>query len=669
MDGGFENPMLAAALEYAARGWYVCPLRAGTKADHLTGAGGYHNASRDPEQVRRWWTQWPDANIALNLEASGLVALDPDTYKESCGWHNYINGREIPVTLVQRSARGGLHLIFKADPGAEYPGTLCPEVEIKHRGYIMLEPSTFEGGTYRFETDDEPAPCPEWVPRKVKAEEPPKNCGSATEDERNSILERLNSTSNLLAREDWIKLCFALKVALGDQGREAWLAFSARFPGAKKAGEAERVWDTAKPDGTATIGSIFYLLRAPEQAPPASIRPTPYTWRDPSTIPPRQWLFGKHLIRQFLSLTVAPGALGKSSMITVEILSMLTGKPLMGDAPPFPLRVWSWNGEDPRDELDRRFQAACLHYGIREEDIGGRYMTDSGRDLPITIASTGKDGCKIATPQVEGITRALIENKIDVLIVDPFITSHSVPENDTTAINAVVAEWRKIADRANCAIELVHHVSKAAAMDDSFGIYGARGAGALIDGVRSARFLARMSKEEGERFGVENPRRFFRVEGGKENLTPPQNATWRQMIGVSLGNGSGFWIEGDDVGVCTAWEPPDVFDGVTTRDLQRVQRAVDACDNPPKAKELASDWVGFVVAEVLELDLGRGLKKAERTSAQNQARAKVRRLLSEWIKSGALAVESQHDGRTGRDVEVINVGDPVTEADIRGVDA
>ncbi|TGN61780.1 hypothetical protein E4L95_09185 [Paracoccus liaowanqingii] len=91
--------------------------------------------------------------------------------------------------------------------------------------------------------------------------------------------------------------------------------------------------------------------------------------RDPAQIPPRQWLYGRHLIRGFVSLTVAPGGLGKSSLLVAEILAMAAGRPLLGDNPAHPLRVWLWNGEDPSEELQRRIQATCLHFGIEAEDL------------------------------------------------------------------------------------------------------------------------------------------------------------------------------------------------------------------------------------------------------------------------------------------------------------
>ena len=129
------------------------------------------------------------------------------------------------------------------------------------------------------------------------------------------------------------------------------------------------------------------------------------------------------------------------------------------------------------------------------------------------------------------------------------------------------------------AIELVHHVSKHGALNaDDVGIYSARGAGALIDGVRSARQLIRMNASEAELFGVEDASSYFRTVVGKANLAPPDKAEWRHMIGVPLNNGRDCWDQGDTVGVCTLWTPTDVFESISARDLQKVQQAIEACD-------------------------------------------------------------------------------------------
>lgn len=338
---------------------------------------------------------------------------------------------------------------------------------------------------------------------------------------------------------------------------------------------------------------------------------------------------------------------------------MTSGRPLLGDNPAHPLRVWLWNGEDPSEELQRRLQATCLHFGIEAPALGGRLLLDSGRDLPISIATTGKDGTTIAQPLVSALVEAIRAAEIDVLVIDPFVTSHSVPENDTTAMNAVVSEWRKIADLTGCAIELVHHVNKAAAMStDAAGIYGSRGAGALIDGVRSARYLSRMSVEEGNRLGVDRPEQFFRVEMGKANLAPIGTASWRRMVGVQLHNGASYWPDGDVIGVCTPWAPPDASEGVTEDHVQKVLERIASKPDGARKDSQAGDWVGYDVAEVLGLDVGPGKKQTDRSAAQKEARAKVTQLLEQWLRDRTLIVEARpHPKKLGTFFQVVVCGE------------
>jgi hypothetical protein len=397
------------------------------------------------------------------------------------------------------------------------------------------------------------------------------------------------------------------------------------------------------------------------------ITPKPFCLRPTQDIPPRQWLYGRQFIRGFLSLTVAPGGLGKSSMLIAECLSMVSGKPILGIAPARPLNVWVWNGEDPYEETERRIAAACSHYGLSAADLGGRLRMDSGRDLPITLASYAGGKVDVNGGQASELVKALQKAQIDVLIVDPFVTSHQVPENDTTGMNTVVATFRNIASKANCAIELVHHVSKNGAMNSQeMGIYASRGAGAVIDGVRAARLLIRMTQEQAEKFGVEKPSDYFSVNSGKANLAPLDKVEWRQMISVPLHNGSDLWPEGDWVGVCSQWTPPDAFEGVHVHDLKAVQDAIDALDEPPASAENAEKWVGFVIAKVLGLDVGEyGSKKDDRDAKQNSARAKIRMMIKTWIKSEALMVEDAYSSRNGRKTKVVVVGERVTAADLK----
>jgi hypothetical protein len=356
---------------------------------------------------------------------------------------------------------------------------------------------------------------------------------------------------------------------------------------------------------------------------------TPYSWTDPEKIPQRVWLYGKLLIRKFLSATVAPGGVGKSSLAITEALAMVSGKPLLGIAPPQQLRVWLWNLEDPQEETTRKIQAAALHYGLTAADIGDRLFVNSGRDQPLVIAA-GARGVIIARPVIDGLISEIKAHKIDVLIIDPFVSCHEVSENDNSAIDMVVKEWSNVADRGNCAVHLIHHTRKMNGSEAEVTTETSRGAKALTDGCRVVRAINRMTEEQGNKARIANHRLYFRAFNDKANLAPPADkSNWYRLESVDLGNSEHGL--GDSVGVVVPWEWPDAFDGVTKQDLIEVQRVVAGGDwrRDPRSPE----WVGIAVAKVLRLDLDDDADKAN-----------IKTLLKTWIETGALEVVFKDDG-------------------------
>lgn len=354
---------------------------------------------------------------------------------------------------------------------------------------------------------------------------------------------------------------------------------------------------------------------------------TPYRWVDAAKIPPRDLLYGKHIFRKFLSVTVSPGGLGKSSNAIVESLAMVTGRTLIGEAPKGKLKVWYWNGEDPEEELQRRIAAACLHYGITREDIEAALFVDSGRDTEIVVAREDRNGLQIAVPVVEALIATIRANGIDVFIVDPFVASHAVSENDNIKIEAVVRQWMRVADEAGCAVELIHHVRKpSGGASQETTVDDARGAGALLAKARSARVLNGMSVIEADEVGIERKDRwaFFRVDNGKANLMPRGgDAKWRRMVGVPLGNRIDT-LE-DNVGVATEWEKPSAFVGVTEHHMRLVRAAIAAGEWREDIR--ASNWAGVAVAGVLALDI-----------EDPQVKARIKSMLKTWVLNGVLDV-------------------------------
>lgn len=321
----------------------------------------------------------------------------------------------------------------------------------------------------------------------------------------------------------------------------------------------------------------------------ATFRPTPFKYRDPATIEPRDWLYDLHYIRKFVVADIAPGGTIKTSNALVEAIAMATGIDLLnvGDArmPTRALKVWYWSGEDTREEIERRL-AGIIKFYSTPDDLGGvildadaialierNLFIDTGRDVPIKLAVEDDHGFKIAVPTVQGLKRALTGLAIDVLIIDPFVDSHSVSENDNTRIEGVVSTWRGIAEDAACCVNLVHHSRKAkAGASMEYGADDARGASALKDAARSVRVYNMMTADEADAFKVPKADRWRYVRAGddKPNMAARGILTcWRYIASEDLGNsrpaadGESRGRAQDSVGVVTMWEQP-IKDPLTT---------------------------------------------------------------------------------------------------------
>lgn len=362
-----------------------------------------------------------------------------------------------------------------------------------------------------------------------------------------------------------------------------------------------------------------------------SLRATPYVWRDPRQIPPRAWLYDRRLIRGFLSTTVAPGGIGKSSLELVEAVALASGRPLLGVAVTAPCRVWYWCGEDPLEEIERRVAAICIHYGVQPHEIEGRLYLDSGRTSEIVIAETTRAGTVLAQPVLQALRETITANALDVVILDPFISTHRVSENDNTAVDMVAKALNRIAEQTGCAFELVHHVRKSLGTPGNTTVEDGRGAGSLLAAARSARVLNQMTKDEAERAGVDNHRAHFRVDNGKANLAPPPDrSSWFRLASVSLGNGpDGPFDLSDHVAVVETWGWPNAMADLTVADLRRAQAAVAAGRWRENAQ--AKDWVGIPIAKALGIELDKAGK------------AKVGSLLKTWITNGMFAVVEGSD--------------------------
>ena len=231
---------------------------------------------------------------------------------------------------------------------------------------------------------------------------------------------------------------------------------------------------------------------------------------------------------------------------------MATCRNLLGEQPTERLRVWFHNGEDNIDELNRRLAAICQHFDIPMEELRGWWFMTSGNEVPLRVAK-GYSNLTIDTRLIKCITEAIGDNQIDATILDPLVTLHGVPENDTGKMDTVVRIFAGIADAQNCAVELSHHTRKLLAGSTAdYALDDMRGASALKDAMRAVRMLNLMTKTDAEGVGIPEFERasYFRVDRVKgNNAAPPSAAIWRKFVNVDLPNS-------DEVGVVVPWEFP-----------------------------------------------------------------------------------------------------------------
>jgi hypothetical protein len=364
------------------------------------------------------------------------------------------------------------------------------------------------------------------------------------------------------------------------------------------------------------------------------IYPKPFDCFDFSKIPPREWLYAKHYMRGIASATIGPGGSGKSSLDLVEAIAMATGRNLLGEQPKEQLHVWYHNGEDPIPELDRRIAAICVHFEIDPRDLKGHFFRTSGLDMPIKIAG-GNGDVMLNVAVANAIATGIRSQNIDVLVLDPLITLHSLAEAENHKMDPVLRAFARIASETDSAIELAHHTRKKVTGQEDYTTADSRGASAIIDAVRSARTINGLNDKDAERLGVINELdriSYFRLDKGKANMTRRGAATYFQFASVELPNGPGGG-PGDDVGVVTHVIPPDIDVELSPTDIAILQAETVNADCAVSSK--AANWFGHVIARHFSLNLATGLD-----------RQKVQRVIERLANSGVITKENRRGQNT-----------------------
>ena len=297
-----------------------------------------------------------------------------------------------------------------------------------------------------------------------------------------------------------------------------------------------------------TSASKFLEISGEQSA--GALRPRPISTEDPATIPRRQWVYGRRLLRKSLTVTVAPPGMGKTMLSLHEAIAIAAGVTWAGQPVHAPGPVWMFNAEEDADELNRRLFAALAHMGVSLQAVQKRLFINNGADTPLSVAKLDDNGVVVPTPDVDACIEHIKRIGAVAFIVDPFIEVHEIEETSNKQFQQAAGLFRRIAQEANCAVNLCHHTRKppAGSAEGHIGnMDSARGPSSLMGVARIAHTLYGMTERDAVRLDIADDDRhlYLRLDGAKNNSAliggPPD---WFKRESVTIANG-------DAVGVLT----------------------------------------------------------------------------------------------------------------------
>jgi hypothetical protein len=373
--------------------------------------------------------------------------------------------------------------------------------------------------------------------------------------------------------------------------------------------------------------------------------------------PPRGWLLGNSFCRGFVSSLLAGGGTGKTALRTLQVLSFVTGRNLTGEYVFFRGRALIISLEDNADELNRRVLAACLYHNIPLSELDGLFLTSPGAAAGKLMAQNPKTGAPVVGALAAKIEAAITQDQINLLVIDPLVKAHSIPENDNTGMDEVVQLVTDLAAKYDIAVDVPHHISKGTAEPGN--AERGRGASASVNAARLVYTLAPMASDEAKTFNImeDDRRAYVRYDRAKLNVARTTGpATWFKLVGVCLDNATEAYPAGDEVQTVEVWKPPETWADTSNEVLNRILD--DLAAGPEKFERYSN-----APAAGADRAAWRVVQKHIPAKPEPQCRA----VINIWLREGVLrqmTYKSPKLRKTVSGLEVVNDKRPGTESRI-----
>lgn len=505
-----ERPMVEHALEYLARGYPVFAVCSPKMGQHYHGQHRCANPGKTPlvawapfqerlptdDEVRSWWSRWPDANIGMATGVlSGILVLDAD-------------GTEARKACLQRGGLDRTPTVWTGKVGGahfhlEYPGgdirnfaRRLPGTDMRAQGgYVLLPPSVHaSGNVYRWADNTRRLPhasVPGWLLELIHGHGDAENRVSSGDPLDVEVM--LHGFDEGTRDTGLFKLACRLRHDDTPQGvAEALIATAARNcrppfdvdEAVAKVRYVYRKYDAGNVGPTLEDDGWF--------APPGQASADPSPDPPPSTVFFRpisellameevepDWLVDQLFTAGSNGWVAAEPKVGKSWTVLELVYALATGQPFLGRFfVKQPRRTLYLQEEDSVQRVLRRFKKIL--------------KGDSSRTPPSDeyLRWSVRAGFKLDNLAWIELLRQEIESfDAEVVVLDVFNRLHGSDENKQQEMTAILNTLTSLTNRYGCSFIIVHHNRKPQAGGEARANQLMRGSGVLAGWAECSLYL------------------------------------------------------------------------------------------------------------------------------------------------------------------------------------
>lgn len=409
------------------------------KGKHPRTMRGLSDATTDVEQIKKWWTQWPTANIGGRTgDGIGVVDLD--------GPAGIASGRRMGLNSPVKTITGrGEQLWYRVPEGQKLVTRRAEKIAegVDTRGtggYVVLPPSLHPNGKrYCWAGSPISRGLLPLLPTQFIEQNKPLP-GLIKRNEAGWIADAIKEMQNGHVHNTLIRVLGKFRIHNFSQED----TYSLLYPHALVAGQPfeglrakiAEIWErypadsvlsatTSKPE---TLDTFLQDMETPE------------------------WISKPFIAKKSLGFVVGlPETLKTWLCIDLAVESARDTGLWLGLFPVTNCRVLFVDQERWKGETQRRFRSVLAAKGLNEKDLNGRLFIQSGTTIRMNLDQS-----------FQAFRTSLLELRPDLVVVDSFATFHTSAENDRSEIQKVLERIKELRNEIGCTFLFINHESKMA---------------------------------------------------------------------------------------------------------------------------------------------------------------------------------------------------------------